>query len=155
MAGVAPTATGLYFFSWQRSQDLAAKNTEAFRAATRYPRTVIDDFLPFEMAEPIGKKSQGVQKIYWHFEGPGDTKHTGDSTGKRIATRDEKIFPRFIRHMMGQTQTVISCRFDRLTGFQQLTLYPNHAGCGLNPTGERRWAAFSVSPVSVGEDEWP
>ncbi len=117
-------------------QDLAMKHGETFRNATPFPHIVIDDFLPADVAEQIGKEFPGVDDIDWHFEGPGDSKHTGDRNIEKITTSDEELFPPYIRHMMSQMQTGIFCRFlDGLTGFQQLAPDPNHVGCGLHSTG--------------------
>ena len=118
MTEVTATANDLYFFSRQRMQDLAAAYSKAYRAATPFPHVVIDDFLPLEVAERIGNEFPDVQEIDWHFEGPGDSKHTGDRNIEKLTTSDEEMFPPYIRHMMSQMQTGIFCRFlDELTGY--------------------------------------
>ncbi|RDH77713.1 2OG-Fe(II) oxygenase [Mycolicibacterium moriokaense] len=130
------TANDLYFFSRRSMVDLAVGYRDAFRAATPFPHVVIDDFLPSEVAERIGNEFPGAQDIDWHFEGPGDSKHTGDRNIEKLTTSDEEMFPAYIRHMMCQMQSGIFCRFlDDLTGYPHLAPDPDHVGCGLHSTG--------------------
>jgi 2OG-Fe(II) oxygenase superfamily len=133
---ISSTAADLYFFSRERMQRLAEEHSEDFRTAEPFPHVVIDDFLPIEVAERIGAAFPGPDDISWHFEGPGDSKHTGDPKIEKLTTSDEESFPPFIRHTMSQFQTGIFCRFlDGLTGYTHLTPDPDHFGCGLHSTG--------------------
>jgi hypothetical protein len=112
------------------------RHAEAFAAATPFAHVVIDDFLPSDVAERVAESFPSLDSVAWRLEGPGDSKHSGDPEIEKVTIGDEEKFPPFIRHMMGQFQSGIFCRFlDRLTGFNMLHPDPNHFGCGLHSTG--------------------
>lgn len=125
-----------FFFRRAEMEALGDAYRAAFQAAQPFPHIAIDDFLPEEVAIRIADSFPGVDDIAWRLEGPGDSRHSGDPNVEKLTTSDEEKFPPFIRHMMGQFQSGIFCRFlDRLTGFRMLHPDPNHYGCGLHSTG--------------------
>ena len=127
---------GLYFFNRREMNDLADRLHEEFKNAEPFPHVVIDNFFPQNVAERIGSSFPGINDIDWKFEGPGDSKHSGDKHIEKVGTSDEEKFPEFIRFIMMQFQSGIFCKFlDRLTGFEHLAPDPSHHGCGLHSTG--------------------
>ena len=132
----APGVDDLHFFDRARFEAMADRLAPTFRAAKPFPHVVIDDFLPVDQAMRIGRDYPGIDDIPWKFEGPGDSKHTGDKRIEKVSTSDEMLFPPSIRFMMMQMQSGVFCKFlDRLTGFEHLAPDPSHHGCGLHSTG--------------------
>ncbi len=126
----------LYFFSREKMNALADDLHQKFKTADPFPHVVIDDFFPEDVAYRIGEHFPGIDDIDWKFEGPGDSRHSGDKHIEKVGTSDEEKFPDYIRFMMMQFQSGIFCKFlDRLTGFEHLAPDPSHHGCGLHSTG--------------------
>jgi len=133
---VALDQTSFFFFSRKEMHELAAKLRQNFASAQPYPHVIVDNFLPLDFALQIAKAFPGIDEIDWKFEGPGDTKHSGDRNIEKVSTSNEELFPPLVRMMMMQFQSGIFCNFlSRLTGYEHLQPDPNHFGCGLHSTG--------------------
>lgn len=129
-------ASQFHFFSRESMMALADQLSPVFKQAQPFPHVIIDNFFPPAVAEMIGCSFPGINDIDWKFEGPGDSKHSGNRNIEKVATNDEEKFPDFIRFMMMQFQSGIFCSFlDRLTGYRHLAPDPSHHGCGLHSTG--------------------
>lgn len=131
-----PIRDELFFFSRSEMMEKADALHDEFKNAEPFPHVVIDNFFPEEIALRLGRAFPGIDDIDWKFEGPGDSKHTGDKKIEKVATSNEELFPDEIRFMMMQLQSGIFCNFlNRLTGFEHLAPDPSHHGCGLHSTG--------------------
>lgn len=134
--GVLIGADELYFFDRKSMEDRASQLSDSFKTAEPFPHVVIDNFFPEDVARRIAATFPGIDDIDWKFEGPGDSKHSGNKLVEKVSTSDEMKFPPFVRFMMMQFQSGIFCKFlDKLTGFQHLAPDPSHHGCGLHSTG--------------------
>jgi hypothetical protein len=63
---------------------------------------VIDDFLPREVIERLIAEFPDEDDIEWIAWGPGRTSQLAKAKLNKLGQSDERCFPPFIRHFMGQ-----------------------------------------------------
>ncbi|MFI7542399.1 2OG-Fe(II) oxygenase [Actinoplanes sp. NPDC049599] len=126
-----------YFDATTLEQRLAGSGGAArFRAAEPFPHAVFDDFLPAEIVRLLIAEFPGVDEIAWTPWGPGRTAAGTAGKATKLGQSDERCFPPFIRHFMGQLLSDTFVTFvQAASGIDGLIVDPSHHGCGLHSTG--------------------
>lgn len=127
-----------FYFDSKRLERLLHDNqgSERFRNAVPFPHVVIDDFLPREVIERLIAEFPGEDDIEWTAWGPGRTRPLAKAKLNKLGQSDERCFPPFIRHFVGQLLSATFVNFvEGLSGIKGLIVDPTHSGCGLHSTG--------------------
>lgn len=109
----------------QYLQELAAKERDAYRSAGPFPHTVIDGFLPQEVAE----------SVLAEFPGPGDTEWWSfdDARERKLATLDDRSMGPVTRQLLWELNSAAAIDFlSTLTGIDGLVPDPHYFGGGLH-----------------------
>lgn len=107
-----------------------------FRAAAPFPHLVLDEFLPDEVIRLLVAEFPGPDDIEWMSWGPGRTTSNQDVKSNKLGQSEERHFPAFIRHFMGQLLSETFVRFiEAASGIDGLVVDPSYHGCGLHSTG--------------------
>lgn len=127
---------GFFYFDSAALQTLADKHRAAFVEAAPFPHVVLDDFLPSDVAARLEREFPGPDARCWQIYGPGRTWHTKDRRIEKLGCDDEREFPPFTRHVLGQMNSSTFLRFlTQITGIAELIPDPNFSDCGLHSTG--------------------
>lgn len=126
-----------FFDTHELERHLAtAGGPETFRRAAPFPHAVFDDFLPGNVVERLVADFPGEDDIEWIPYGPGRTSALAKLKLNKLGQSDERCFPPFIRHFMGQLLSSTFVEFvQALTGIKGLIVDPSHTACGLHSTG--------------------
>lgn len=127
-----------FYFDPKRLEQLLHDKQGAgqFRKAVPFPHVVIDDFLPREVIERLTAEFPGEDDIEWIAWGPGRTSRLSKAKLNKLGQSDERCFPPFIRHFIGQLLSASFVQFvEALSGIKGLIVDPGHNGCGLHSTG--------------------
>lgn len=127
-----------FYFDPKRLDELKRQQAAAqFREATPFPHVVFDDFLPTEVIQRLIAEFPRVDQIDWVPWGPGRTRPLEKTKLNKLGQSDERCFPPFIRHFMGQLLSATFVEFvEALSGIKGLIVDPSHNACGLHSTGE-------------------
>jgi hypothetical protein len=107
-----------------------------FLGAEPFPHLVLDDFLPEEVLRLLIAEFPGEDDIEWTAWGPGRTAAGTGEKANKLGQSDERCFPPFIRHFMGQLLSDTFVKFvERASGIEGILVDPSHHGCGLHSTG--------------------
>ncbi|HJT62156.1 MAG TPA: 2OG-Fe(II) oxygenase [Burkholderiales bacterium] len=127
-----------FYFDSKRLERLLHdhRGSERFRGANPFPHLVIDDFLPREVIERLIAEFPDEDAIEWIAWGPGRTSQLAKTKLNKLGQSDERCFPPFIRHFIGQLLSATFVEFvEALSGIKGLIVDPSHNGCGLHSTG--------------------
>src|SRR4029453_153271 len=104
-----------FYFDSKRLEQLLHdhQGCERFRSAEPFPHAVIDDFLPREVIERLIAEFPDEDDIEWIAWGPGRTSHIAKAKLNKLGQSDERCFPPFIRHFVGQ---LLSATFVEFVG---------------------------------------
>jgi 2-oxoglutarate-Fe(II)-dependent oxygenase superfamily protein len=106
-----------------------------FAGAAPFPHLVFDDFLPEEVLRLLIAEFPGEDDIEWTRWGPGRTASC-EGKANKLGQSDERSFPPFIRHFMGQLLSDTFVKFvEAASGIDGIIVDPSHNGCGLHSTG--------------------
>ena len=107
-----------------------------FLAAKPFPHVVFDDFLPNEVIQQLIAEFPRENDIEWTSRAPGRTAPNSDPKWNKRGQSDERYFPPFIRHFMGQLLSQTFVKFvEAASGFDGIIVDPSHHGGGLHSTG--------------------
>ena len=125
-----------FYFDADRLQALADEHREAYRAAHPFPHVVIDGLFPPDVLRLLVDEFPRPDDIAWNMHGPGPTRRADDPRLEKLQTSDERLFPAFTRHVMGQLNSHGFLRFlESLTGVTGLIPDSAFNSCGLHSTG--------------------
>lgn len=107
-----------------------------FLGAAPFPHLVLDDFLPEKVVQLLIAEFPGEDDIEWTSWGPGRTMSGAGGKSNKLGQSDERCFPPFIRHFMGQLLSDTFVKFvEAASGIEGIIVDPSYHGCGLHSTG--------------------
>jgi Rps23 Pro-64 3,4-dihydroxylase Tpa1-like proline 4-hydroxylase len=125
-------ATSPFYLDEQQLQSLAGEHAASYRAAHPCPHTVIDDFLPGEVATAAAEEFATLATEGWQL-------YTDEGNTLKLATSDESQMGPLLRQLVAQFNSHAFIDFlERLTGIEGLIPDPHLHGGGLhqlNPGG--------------------
>lgn len=122
--GIQDTALG-FEFDRERLTALADAKRQAYAAASPYPHTVMDDFLPEEVLEAVLAEFPDPKGADWFaFD---------SATERKLATKDDTAMGPATKHVLAQLNSAAFIEFlERLTGIEGLIPDPHFVGGGLH-----------------------
>jgi hypothetical protein len=120
------------FFENQRYTNLARQLRDAYTQAEPFPHTVIDDFLPCDLAERILDYFPRPDQLNWHRF---DRHHS-----KKLATCIDPTLPELLHDVLTHFNSAACLRFlEGLTGIEGLLPDPYLEGGGLHQIEPGGW----------------
>jgi Rps23 Pro-64 3,4-dihydroxylase Tpa1-like proline 4-hydroxylase len=119
-------------FDDERVTNLAAQLHAAYTSADPFPHTVIDDFLPVELAERILGAFPRPEQLNWH--------HFDKHHSKKLATRGDARLPELLHDVLMHFNSAACLRFlEGVTGITGLLPDPYFEGGGLHQIEPGGW----------------
>ncbi len=120
-----PSPAQQFQFDREQLNALADSRRAAYEAASPYPHTVLDDFLPENVLDAVLAEFPRPQDAEWiEFD---------SATQRKLATKDDAAMGVHTRHLLAELNSSAFVDFlERLTGIEGLVGDPHFEGGGLH-----------------------
>jgi hypothetical protein len=121
----AQTTARQFHFNREELLALAESKREAYAAASPYPHTFFDGFLPPEVLDEVLAEFPKADEADWFaFD---------SAVERKLATKDDSVMGEATRHLLAELNSAPFIDFlERLTGISGLVPDPHFAGGGLH-----------------------